>query len=469
MKLLITLLLVLPLSAIDISSTISKHRFSESSISLLVRDLQEDRDIIELNGDINRTPASIQKLFTTEAALIKLGLGYRFSTGVYSSSFDIESGALSGRTYIKGEGDPGLTAERIWLFATHLTQRGVKRLEDTLLIDNSFFTNQTRAPGFENRQSSRAYMAPVTALTASFNALEIAILPGRVGTNATVTILPHRDNLQVTGAVQTTSNAGRIDVSTYHNGSNTVLSLSGSIAATAPLRYFYRKVWDPGVHAASVFTTAFKQAGIEIDSTLTILLEPLPEDKPELFYSFGSGPLPLHIRSMNKYSNNYIAESIYLTLSSGDKPGSWKKSSDLMKELFSSRYNSSKIGIPTYENGSGMGGGNQATANQIGALLSSARSEVWYPEFAASLPIAGVDGTLANRLNKPPLLGQFRAKTGTLSQRGVHNLAGYYTTKSGRLYSIVLLQEETPKGAWEHWQLQEDILTEVALALEEMD
>lgn len=446
----------------ELQQVIAKHGFAESAVSFYVVNPRKDSAIIAINQTTQRVPASVQKLYTGAAAIEKLSLAHSFKTEIYCKNFSLATGVASGKTYLKGFGDPGLTAERLWLFATHLKQRGITKITDTLVIDNSFFSKETIGPGFNNSKSCRAYMAPVSALSASFNAFAIFVQPRDTGMEALVTTLPKRENLKVTGAISTLQkSAGKgSSALTFFDGTESVVKLSGVIPKGNNIKTFYRKVWDPEKHFANCFKAACKEAGITIDS-IVISAEQVPKGTT-LFYSFDSEPLFKHISNMFKYSNNYIAESIFRTIASYEKgSGSWPAATATLKEWYKETFKPQNTVMPNFVNGSGMGTANRTSAEEVVGLLNYVLTQPsWQFEFITALPVSGIDGTLKGRLNSPLLKGKIRAKTGTLSESGVNNLAGYLYP-AGEQYSFALLLKDSSKSSFAHWQLQKELLEAV--------
>lgn len=449
-----------------LTDIITKHGFPENSISLYVVDPLRKSAIVSINENSRRIPASVQKLYTGAAAIEKLTLAHSFKTELYVSDFTPASGLCSGKTYLKGYGDPGLTAERLWLFATHLRQRGITSISDTLVIDNSFFSDETIGPGFNNSKSCRAYMAPVSALSASFNAFAIFVQPRDTGMDALITTLPKRDNLKVSGNITTVQSAkGKgSEALTFFDGAESVVKISGEVQKDNNIKAFYRKVWDPETHFANCFKAACKEAGIEI-STIVVKKSAVPSGAT-LFYSFDSEPLFKHISNMFKYSNNYVAESIFRTIAAKEKwTGSWAAGTAIHKEWYKTTFKPADTTMPNFVNGSGMGTANQTSAKEVVSLLNYVLTNpAWKFEFITALPVSGIDGTLKNRLQSPLLKGKIRAKTGTLSESGVNNLAGYIYP-NGKQYSFALLMTHQPKSSYAHWQLQKELLEELMKSL----
>jgi len=111
--------------------------------------------------------------------------------------------------------------------------------------------------------------------------------------------------------------------------------------------------------------------------------------------------------------------------------GRWATPEDLQKfpEAFYA-----KAGIPEGDviqtDGSGLSRHDLVTPRAFVALLEYAQKQPWFPEFHASLPVAGEDGTLNERMKEPPLARQIHAKTGSVTH--VRTLSGYAETPGGR-------------------------------------
>ncbi len=245
-------------------------------------------------------------------------------------------------------------------------------------------------------------------------------------------------------------------VSTSFNGSKTVINVSGTIKESDKARYIYRKAWEPVENFGSSFTAACKQVGIKCINTKVKEGSVSAGSKP--FYTFNSEHLSKHITGMFKYSNNFIAEMIFKTISKetlGDA-GSWSGGVQAVKSWV--KIINPDFGDFDIVNGSGMSNRNRATPEQVERILSYAADQSsWGAEFISALPIAGVDGTLKSRFSGSNLNGIMRAKTGTLNSYGVSNLAGYVFTPKGR-YSFTFLINDKSKGLTTHWDLQEQVL-----------
>jgi len=89
------------------------------------------------------------------------------------------------------------------------------------------------------------------------------------------------------------------------------------------------------------------------------------------------------------------------------------------------------------DEGSGQSRAERGKPRAMVQLLVNAWRGAASQAFVDSLPIAGVDGTLRNRMRSGPASGQAFLKTGTLSD--TRALAGYVRAKSGRVYAVAAI------------------------------
>ena len=151
-----------------------------------------------------------------------------------------------------------------------------------------------------------------------------------------------------------------------------------------------------------------------------------------------SPPLADLLKLMNKPSDNWIAELVFKTIGAEvmGEPGTWKKGREAIAEFLGEIMDEPPI--HRFVDGSGLSRYNLLNAELLTRLLVYMyhNFEVM-PEFLASLPIAGVDGTLKNRMQGVSAEKVLRAKTGTLS--GVSALAGYTVTADDEVFAFGIL------------------------------
>jgi len=442
-----------------VEKTLKSKGYEGGGIGIAVVDIERDSLLVGINSDSLFIPASVSKLITGALALDILGSNYQFSTKVYTSGqLDYDSGTLQGNLYIKGQGDPGFTAERLWLLVQHLYHKGIRKIKGDLVLDVTFFDSVTVGPGFTNEGSSRAYAPLICPLSASFNTVAIHHRSGtKAGSPVHVDIFPRIKGIAIkTDAKTVTGKSSGIKVVTEPLKKSTQVVVQGSMKVGDKPRYTYRKVWQTWETFGNAVEALFDEIGISHEGKIVSGVS--PNTKP--FYEFKSQPLSHYIDFLFKYSSNFAAEMIFKTIaaSKNNAPGSWKHGSKIVDTWWKKH---SLPGTPIIKNGSGMGSANRISPTQTSALLSYVwKQKSYLPEYLSSLSISGVDGTLSSRFRNSKLKGIVRAKTGTLNSIRVSSLAGYVLLP-GRTLAFTVYCNKIGKGQYDNWQIQEQILETV--------
>jgi D-alanyl-D-alanine carboxypeptidase/D-alanyl-D-alanine-endopeptidase (penicillin-binding protein 4) len=443
---------------------VTSKKYNSSGFSVVIKDLETDSVVVKINENNVFNPASVSKLVTGAAAMDLLGTNHTFKTSVFlDQSINRDSGVVKGNLYIRGGGDPGFTAERLWLLVEHLHQNGIKKIEGDLVIDNSYFDDITVGPGFDEDSTSRAYQPLITALSVSFNTLAVHVRPGNdVGSPVYVDMLPNVDGVTIKCTAKTVAAAknGALDVQTVAKGNKTTITVSGQIGIDDEPRYIYRKVWQTYEMAGGAIASPFSDRGVTFSGVIREQKTPdnLLAGKP--FYVFESEPIYVFVNHMFKYSSNFAAEMIFKSipaaLDTSDKtPGSWQLGSQTVLSWWK---NANLPGEPVIKNGSGMGNTNRISTGQMVALLSHVwNRKAMLPEYLSALSISGIDGTIKSRFKKSPLKGLIRGKTGTLNSYRVSTLAGYMFLPKGN-YAFAVFCEKVGDGQWDNWVIQEQVL-----------
>ena len=136
------------------------------------------------------------------------------------------------------------------------------------------------------------------------------------------------------------------------------------------------------------------------------------------------------IRDINKYSNNVMAQQLFLTLSLQQKGlGTPAGSREVLSQWWRRRFG--EADLPSLDNGSGLSRDTRVSAQALTRLLQAAWAGGTMPELLSSLPLSGVDGTL-RRLGKDNAAVQGAAHLKTGSLRDVTAVAGVVHGASGR-------------------------------------
>lgn len=209
--------------------------------------------------------------------------------------------------------------------------------------------------------------------------------------------------------------------------------LSALVVARA--RVNGRTVDNPALAAARAFRTALKTAGVSVGGRAIVGRAPAGAAP---LASVRSRTIAKLVRTMNKMSDNFYAEMLVKHMGARLRgSGTTLAGCIVVRRVYKSR------GVPLagvrIADGSGLSTYDRLTARALGAILLSAwrDTDVRGP-FYASLPIAGVDGTLEDRMRRPPARGRVRAKTGTTSNAS--SLSGYV----GSRYVFSVLQNDHP-------------------------
>ncbi|MFT4048986.1 MAG: D-alanyl-D-alanine carboxypeptidase/D-alanyl-D-alanine-endopeptidase [Solirubrobacterales bacterium] len=348
------------------------------------------------NASYARILASNTKLFTAAAALDRYGTGGRFSTGVYYDG-TLSDGVLTGDLYLRGGGDP--------------------------LFGNASYVTANFGSG-------------ATLETLARNVKSAGIK-------------------QVTGTIYGDQSAWDAKRGTAYSNWGRSSDIGGVLGGLIVNKGFVsgRYQGNPPVFAAQRLRAALSSAGVKVSSKTSAANAPTDARR---IASVRSLPMSALVRQMDKPSNNYLAESLVKSLAmpsssadddsdGGEVPLGAKsattKAGYSVAEKFAAKLGSKVRMI----DGSGLSRSDHAAPREVVDLLRGVQKRVQFTDFRASLPIAGVDGTLASRMRGSAAYKMCQAKTGTLSN--VSSLSGYCTSADGDLIAFSILQNRVSPSA----------------------
>jgi D-alanyl-D-alanine carboxypeptidase/D-alanyl-D-alanine-endopeptidase (penicillin-binding protein 4) len=464
----------------DVETLLSSKKYAQENIGIMVFDVDRKTTIAHVCADSMFNPASVSKLVTAAAAFEKLGPQFTFKTKVFVESAHADSSGINaGNLYIQGGGDPGFTAERLWLFVEHLYHSGLRKVTGDIVIDDFLFDSLLVGPGFDEDSGSRAYQPFINALAVNFNCVAIHVRPGPVVNGpVAIDLFPEIAGIKVASSAVTAPKSGKKtatkgkknglecmtlpDLSAASAG--TGVTVEGSMKADDPGVYTFCKLWRPWESFGCALRPLLARRGISFKGAVIHARAPKRIAAGTPFDEFESLPLSAPVNDMFKYSSNFTAEMVFKTLSArlDTTQGSWERSSALVTGWWKEQ---GLPGAPVIKNGSGLGNSNKLSAAQIVALLSHVWEQKSYcPDYLAALSNAGIDGTLKSRFLKSKLKGIVRAKTGTLNDHGVSALAGYILLPRGPL-AFAVLCNATGHTQYEDWTIQEQVVETVAEGL----
>lgn len=447
-----------------IAEITAKTELSSATIGVKVTSLDTGKVIFEANATKLLRPASNMKLYTVATALDKLTPDYRFVTSVYGATKPDSSGVVRGDLTIFGRGDPSFAArfnngdyfKGIDNLATRIVSAGVKRIEGDLVGDETYFVGPKYGSGWEWEDLTWYYGAEISPLTVNDNALDLFIKPGpAVGQPALITTGPPDPLLTIVNKVTTSAKGEKREFSIHRGLGENTITITGSI----PLE---DRGYTGGIgisHPALLFVyllrNSLAQKGVVITgksrTTGTINPPLIPTSTPAGYEiaTLESPPFSIIAAQTLKPSQNLYTELILRTLGKMTPPPPTmsplrQTSEDLGLEAV--RNFLKTIGIRAeslvLNDGSGLSRGDMITADATVQLLTFMNKHRYADVFRAALPIAGVDGTLRNRMKGTPAENNLRAKTGSLSSAA--SLGGYVTTAAGEKLAFAVIVNNYP-------------------------
>jgi serine-type D-Ala-D-Ala carboxypeptidase/endopeptidase (penicillin-binding protein 4) len=450
----------------EIEAVLARSRIPRDAISLYVIDANPAATLPLLShrATAPMNPASVMKLVTSVAALDLLGPAYTWQTQVLidpaGKSGQIKDGVLDGNLIIKGGGDPKLVVERLWLLLQRVRSLGIHTIGGDLILDRSAFDAVDKNAAAFDGEPMKPYNASPDALLVNYKSVVMTFTPNPAAGLASVQYDPPLHGVVMPPSVPLT-NAGCSD----YRG-----ALKADFSDPKRIRFggnyssqCGEKVWpvayaDPPSFAGRAVlglweSMAGKLGGMvrTIDARQQGTAQASASSRP--LFSLSSPTLGEVMRDMNKYSNNVLAQHVFLSLSLNARVGSaamsapatFEASQALLSAWWKSRYGAGTavggaVGLdqPIVENGSGLSRIERASALSLARMLQDAYGAPFMPELVASLPMNGVDGTL--RRSKAAS-GVAHLKTGSLNN--VVSRAGYVHAqkagKEGKRYVLVAM------------------------------
>ncbi|MBL8150831.1 MAG: D-alanyl-D-alanine carboxypeptidase/D-alanyl-D-alanine-endopeptidase [Blastocatellia bacterium] len=440
-----------------IRALLSKPELAAANVGIKITTL-DGQVVFEENASKLLVPASNMKLYTTAAALEKLGADFRIRTSVYSYSRPDQTGQIKGDIVLYGRGDPSLgsrfnndaeSVDALALLARQLVNAGVKSVDGNLIADESYFRGSPLGYGWEWSDIQWSFGAEVSALTFSDNSVDVAIKPSSVpGEACFVAVTPDVGYVGITNQIQTSQPKTKREVGIYRGLEDNSVLVWGNLPVGDTGFQSRIAVHKPAAFTGYLFKEALRQVGIIVkgdvlvaDSSRLSVVKPVDPTRDRLveLASIQSQPLAELVRVVNKFSQNLYAELLLRTL--GKMKGSAELDSDtagveVVKEWLAS------VGVDTkilsILDGSGLSRRNLITASATTELLKYMSRRPLREPFEASLPVAGIDGSLTKRMVNTTAANNVKAKTGTVNN--VTSLSGYVTTAGGDplVFSIII-------------------------------
>jgi len=421
----------------DLQAIFGTRAVDHAQWSVIVKSLHSGDTLYTLNSNWLQVPASTQKLITSAVAAERLGWDYRYTTRIYATAPTSPDGAIDGDLVVTSNGDPTINPrhpER-WVvldeWARQLAARGVRLIGGQLIGDDNAFAEPGWGAGWSWDDIALGYGAPVSALQYNENQVELLIGPGQeAGGRAIISTSPAGSGLTIDHGVTTAPPGAETKVTFERIPGSKILSVRGQVAIGATALSEHAAVPNPTQMYLNALREALARNGIFVGGvTVDIDDVRLAPDltKATLLLEDHSPPLSEIIDVTLKWSRNIYAETMLMSMAPAGQPATTDAGLIAMRETLDSWH----VPAESYlaRDGSGLSRYDYLSADALLALLTHVWSEPKLADtFKSTLPVAGVSGSLANRMKETPAQGRVFAKTGSMSQ--VRSLSGYVTTSS---------------------------------------
>jgi D-alanyl-D-alanine carboxypeptidase/D-alanyl-D-alanine-endopeptidase (penicillin-binding protein 4) len=450
-----------------ISDILRKPEFAPALIAIKVASLDTGRVLFEDNSHKLVRPASNMKLYTVAAALDRLSPDFHFVTSAYAQTKPDGDGVIKGDLIIYGRGDPSLAArfnngdyfKGIDDLAIRIAGSGLKRVDGNLIGDETYFSGSPYGSGWEWEDLTWYYGAEISSLAVNDNALDLFVKPGsQVGSPALVTTGPPDPLLTIINRVTTAAKGTRRSISVYRSLGENRLELSGTIPLEDRGYTGGIGISHPAQLFMSLLRSALAQHGVKVKGQTQVVSERtgvsmIPkgtngssQSGPLEIAKLQSPPFAIVAAQTLKPSQNLYTEIILRTLGevapvpSPAMNAAQQTSEDAGHDVVKAFLKEAGLNPDSLvlSDGSGLSRNDMITADSNVQLLTYMSKHKYAAVWRDALPIAGVDGTLRNRMRNTPAENNLRAKTGSLSSAA--SLSGYVTTAAGEnlVFSIVV-------------------------------
>lgn len=440
----------------QLESYLSTLKQDENSIGLhagiSVYDLTDKTFLYQHNEKRGYIPASNMKLLTTIAGFERLGPSYRWKTEVFTTGGIAAGGVVTGDLVLKGYGDPSLSEQDLAEIAAALKQKGITSITGNLLVDESYFDAQRLGPAWMWDDEPYGYSAQISGLAVHKNSVTLTIVPGA---SPQVSLQPATAYLKVNNQLQSVPESSERNISIVRPRGKNEIILTGTMGTKAAVYEEDVTVEDPALFVGEVWKQQLLAQGIAIG----------PQAKIEKTVVTSGTPVHTHLSKtlaelcveLNKESDNFYAEMLLKTLGATQLgEGSFSAGSKVVSEVLQ------QAGVPSgyrIVDGSGLSRLNWISTEQMVSLLAYAHERSYRDQLVATLPIAGVDGTLKNRLVGTAAANVVTAKTGSMG--GVNGVSGYVTAKNGHTLAFSILINGIYKSAYAR-NLQDHLMIQLA-------
>ncbi len=431
----------------DIDALLSTPEWHGAHVGVCVMSLDGGELVYRRNDDALFTPASVQKLFTTAAALAIFGPEHQFTTTVTLDGSLQPSGEFVGNVILKGGADPtwssayGVDAAAMFdEWADVIDSLGIRSIKGNIIGDDDMFDDVPYAPGWAWDDLPWAYAPQVGSLALYDNAVTVAVTPPSNDAEPPgVRIHPETEYVRVIPSIRVLDSTGVTALTPLRDPSSNVIELSGTLAnMTAADTVTVRlSVDNPTAYTLWHVRAALQRRGIRFRGALLDVddvNDVVADDCTQVVIRHSSMPLKDIVAVINQRSHNLGAEMLLKAMGWQQGEGSWDRGVDVVRAVLRREGVGTAVAIA---DGSGLSRLNLCTPHQVATLLARAQKATWGSAFRNSLAVPGQVGTLRRRMIGSRAENAVRAKTGSMNN--VSTLAGYVTTRDGETLAFAVM------------------------------
>jgi D-alanyl-D-alanine carboxypeptidase/D-alanyl-D-alanine-endopeptidase (penicillin-binding protein 4) len=423
-----------------IEEIINNPFFEKTTIAIDIFDLTDSISLFKHNEKLHLHPASNMKILTSIVGLINLGKNYQFKTQLFHSGV-IEEETLFGDLFVVGGFDPNFITEDIDSLVRIIQSLGIRNIKGGIYADVSNKDSLYWGKGWMWDDDPDPDAPHLSALNINDNSIEVFVEGSEIGSAAKVTLIPQNDFVDIINNTKTVSansqESFRI-TRDWVNKKNTILvegevPKSKAIDSTSQTKKV--NLLNPETYFLTLFKEHLEQKGIKIEKPSGVKIL----ETNSVYLAAINRSIDTVLSEVNKDSDNLDAEMLLYAIAFNDSgpPATADNGLAAIKRIIDSiGFNSDEYYLA---DGSGVSHYNLLSSE----LLLEALKYVYYRHkdlfelFYESLAIAGVDGTLKNRMKNSSAERTVHAKTGTI--KGVSNLSGYVTAKNGHLLAFSIM------------------------------
>lgn len=449
---------------------INQDSLEERVIQILKKSLPKNSDysitcfstkkndyIVKINPNIPLIPASTNKLFTTGVALMSLGPDFTINTEIYCDDNDLSDGIINGNLYLKGHGDPTITTEDFKNLVLKLIRLNIKMITGNIIVDDTFFEETIYRNEWIEDENISVPLPPISAITINNNSIYLRVIgSNKTGKAGRIILDDELDYFQVINKTQTTNSRTKLSITSNFKDNKETIIVSGKIKrnSSATLKVHIKR---PEYYAGNLLVKILRENGVSFWGEIKKGKVPKFSER----ISYISTPLFEFLKPINKNSNNFYSEHLFLIIGANYAGGNGSPFD--ASQAINTYLKSLNIYEPNFSmvDGSGISRQNRFSTETLVKFLNQIfLNPAIFNEFYNSLSIPQNDGTLHNRFSNlfPP--ERLRGKTGTLN--GVTSLAGYVTASSGDLLIFAINFNYKKGNQYKMRELQDRIITLIA-------